>query len=302
MSFQIKRTYRAASASCCSYSSRPSLVVGDGSHWAALEVPDACTDLFDEVLIVRDEEDGAFVLLQRGIERHDAFEVQVVRRFVEHQDVRLLQHQLAEEKARGLSTGKGLGLLQTLLTAEEHLSEQPANVFFRGLGVKAVQPFRCGRALGDRCGVVLREVADLRLVSPLHLAGVDVGLVGLIKSGVGEQRLEHCGLALSVAADKHNLIAAQNGGGKVADDVLGGAVRLRVALVHVLELEDVLATGADHVEPEKRALDIRACELSRLQTLDFLLAGVHLRAARAGGEARDELVELCDLLVALLVL
>ena len=38
------------------------------------------------------------------------------------------------------------------------------------------------------------------------------------------------------------------------------------------------------------------------EALDFLLAGVHLRAARAGGEAGDEVVELGDLLLALLVL
>src|SRR5215469_2092702 len=93
---------------------------------SALEMPDARSDLFDEVLIVRHEEDSAFVLLQRGIEGHDALEVEVVRRLVEHEDIRLLQHELAEEKARGLATGKSLGLLQTLFAAEEHLPKQAA--------------------------------------------------------------------------------------------------------------------------------------------------------------------------------
>jgi hypothetical protein len=59
--------------------------------WAALEVPDAGASLFDEVLVVGDEEDRSFVLLDGLVERVDALKVKVVRRFVEDEDVGLLQ-------------------------------------------------------------------------------------------------------------------------------------------------------------------------------------------------------------------
>src|SRR5271155_160285 len=60
-----------------------SFVVGDAEVGrTAFEVPDACAGFFDQVLIVCDEEDGAFVLLDGLVERVDAFKVQVVRRFV----------------------------------------------------------------------------------------------------------------------------------------------------------------------------------------------------------------------------
>ena len=93
-----------------------------------------------------------------------------------------------------------------------------------------------------------------------------------------------------------------NGGGEVVDDVLGLAVLLGVGLVDVFELEDVLAGGTHHVEADEGARDVGAREFAGGEALDFLLARVHLRAARAGGEAGDEVVELGDLLFALLVL
>ena len=64
----------------------------------------------------------------------------------------------------------------------------------------------------------------------------------------------------------------------------------------------VLAGGPLHLEADVGAGDVGAGELGGGEALDFLLAGVDLRAARAGGEAGDEVVELGDLLLALLVL
>ncbi len=68
------------------------------------------------------------------------------------------------------------------------------------------------------------------------------------------------------------------------------------------ELEDVLAGGAFHLEGDEGARDVGAGELAGGEALDLLLARVHLRGARTGGEAGDEVVQLGDLLLALLVL
>src|SRR6185312_11042396 len=77
-----------------------------------VEVPDARGHFFDQVMVVRDQQDGAFVALQRDVERVDGFEVQMVRGFVEYEDVRLLQHQLAEEQTRGFAAGECVGGLE----------------------------------------------------------------------------------------------------------------------------------------------------------------------------------------------
>ena len=87
----------------------------------------------------------------RLVERVDALEVEVVRRFVEDEDVGLLQHDLAEEQAGGFASGESVGLLEAFFAAEEHLAEDAADVFLGGLGVEAVEPLGGGRALGDGC-------------------------------------------------------------------------------------------------------------------------------------------------------
>ena len=135
--------------------------------WAALEVPDAGGDLVDEVEVVGDEEDGAFVLLQREVEGVDGFEVEMVGRLVEDEDVGLLQHELAEEQAGGFAAGERVGHLHALFAAEEHLAEDAADVFLGGILVELVQPVVDGASHLDGGDEVLREVADLRSVAPL---------------------------------------------------------------------------------------------------------------------------------------
>src|SRR5688572_29960029 len=95
---------------------------------AAVEVPHPGADFLQQILVVRHQEDRALVFLQRHVQRVDRFQIEVVGRLVEHQHVRLLQHDPAEEQARRLATGQGLGRLEAFLAAEQHLPEQPVNV------------------------------------------------------------------------------------------------------------------------------------------------------------------------------
>ena len=75
----------------------------DGVDVAVVEVPHPRTHFFDQVLIVRHQEDRALEFLQRDIECVDRFEVEVVGRFVEHQDVRLLKHDPAQQQPGGFA-------------------------------------------------------------------------------------------------------------------------------------------------------------------------------------------------------
>ena len=73
-------------------------------------------------------------------------------------------------------------------------------------------------------------------------------------------------------------------------------------LRQALEFQRHLARRPLHRELDVGTLDVRSRELGCLQPLDFLAPRRRLAGARAGAEPRDELVELRDLLLALLVL
>ena len=114
---------------------------------------------------------------------------------------------------------------------------------------------------------------------------------------VRQQRLQHRRLAGAVAADEHDLLAAADDAAEIREHLVA-AERLR----HALELERGAARRTVHRELDVRTLNVRARQLGGLQALDFLAARLHLARTRAGGEALDEVVQLRDLLLALLVL
>ncbi len=70
----------------------------------------------------------------------------------------------------------------------------------------------------------------------------------------------------------------------------------------MLDFEDVFARRSLLLELDERACDVRSGEFGNLQALDFLAPRLHLAGPRAGGEARDEFVQLGNLLFALGVL
>ena len=84
----------------------------------ALEVPDAGSDLIDQIVVVRDQQDRTLIALQRNVERVNRFQIEVVRRLVENENIGLLQHELAEEQARGFSAGEHVGALGSLVAGE----------------------------------------------------------------------------------------------------------------------------------------------------------------------------------------
>ena len=59
-------------------------------------------DFLEQILIVRHQQNRPVEFLQGDVERVDRFEIEVVRRLVEDEHVRLLQHDPAEQQARGL--------------------------------------------------------------------------------------------------------------------------------------------------------------------------------------------------------
>ncbi len=131
-------------------------------------MPDARRHFVDEIVVMGDEQHRTLVVLQRDVQRIDGFEVEVVGWLVERKDVWLLHHQTAEDQPRGLAAGERIGWLEPFFAAEEHLAEDAADVLIACLRIEAMQPLGNRGALVDQAGNILREVADLRLVAPLH--------------------------------------------------------------------------------------------------------------------------------------
>ena len=98
----------------------------------------------------------------------------MIRWFVKHEHVRLLQHEAAEEQPRRFTARERLGGLQRGFTREEQAPEDAADLLLRGLLVERVEPLErveARRALAERLVVVLREIADGGVVAPADLAG-----------------------------------------------------------------------------------------------------------------------------------
>ena len=72
----------------------------------AVELEDPARDVVEEVPVVGDRDDGAVVLLEVAFEPRNRLRVEVVRRFVEEQQVRLRQQQPAQRDAAPLTSGQ----------------------------------------------------------------------------------------------------------------------------------------------------------------------------------------------------
>src|ERR1017187_5704215 len=116
-----------------------------------------------------------------------------------------------------------------------------------------MEPLGNGEAVLDGGAYVLREVTDLGFVAPEDGAGVEnevlVGETGVVV----EQALDERGFAGAVAAHETDFFAADEIGGEAVEDLV-----VVVEFGDVLELEDVLAAGADLVEFDVGALNVGA--------------------------------------------
>mmetsp|Transcript_24312 Transcript_24312/g.69315 ORF Transcript_24312/g.69315 Transcript_24312/m.69315 type:complete len:373 (-) Transcript_24312:2477-3595(-) len=71
-----------------------------------LDDPELAIELGDEPCIVRDQDEATVELRDCGRKSFNGLDVQVIRRLVQHDDVRLAQHQCGERDARFLPSGK----------------------------------------------------------------------------------------------------------------------------------------------------------------------------------------------------
>ena len=123
-----------------------------------------------------------------------------------------------------------------------------------------MQPLEHRHAAFNQAAVILGEVPDGGFVSPDQLAGVDEGSVvttGLpqfsLRRGrrIRQQSIQQRRLPCPVAAHERDFFAADDAGGKLADDFL-----LAVRLTQMFDLQDVLARRPFLLEFDEWALDV----------------------------------------------
>ena len=91
------------------------------------DLDDARRDRRDELAVMAHEDHRAGIVLERQVQRLDRLHVEVVRRLVHEDDVRPLQHDLAEQHAAALATRELVDGLLHLVAAEQEAAERRAN-------------------------------------------------------------------------------------------------------------------------------------------------------------------------------
>ena len=97
---------------------------------AVVDLQDARGDAVDEMPVVRDEEDGAGVVLERVGERLDGAHVEVVGGLVEEQEVGVADEQGEQAEAAALAAREHLDALLDLVGAELEAAEELARLLF----------------------------------------------------------------------------------------------------------------------------------------------------------------------------
>ncbi len=183
----------------------------------------------------------------------------MVGRLVEHQKIRLLQHQPAKNQPRRFAAGKRLGRLQRVIAAEEHLAHQAAQFLLRSGRIELPEPLDGGHALGDGFAVVLRKVADGHFVAPAHFAAVDgEAAVGVFDEAgaVADERFQQRGFAGAVAAHESDFFSADDARGKTRNHL-----QAIVGFFDAANFQRVAAGIPLHFKFDVRPLDIRSGEL-----------------------------------------
>ena len=167
---------------------------------ALLDARRVCRDGVDQRTIVRHEQDRALERVEGILERLAALDVEVVRRLVEHEQVRARGDDRRERQAAALAARQHADLALDLALREQEHAQDGA-----GLRLRQASPRAGSERLDDRQVIgqlarVLREVGRLDAVAELELARVH--------SARAEQGLDERGLAAAVRADQRDALPA----------------------------------------------------------------------------------------------
>ena len=188
------------------------IVVTDVVIEAVFEkLEDTGRGLVDEVTVMGHVEHGALVVPDRVLEHFTALDIQVVRRLVEDEEVRVTEHQLREGHTALLATGEVADALIHIIATEEEGREHVAHLRVVQVRVVVLDLIEDG-LLHVEHGMFLIVVADLDVRAELKAAGRRRLLL--------VQDLEQRGLAGTIRTDHRNVLTALDFEGNVREERL----------------------------------------------------------------------------------
>src|SRR5581483_7045692 len=260
---------------------------------AGIDVQDVWRDLPDEIDVVADEDERAFVSLEGGDQRVDRRNVEVRGGLVHEQEVGWSEQELGQRQTRFFPAGQDGNLLEDVVLAEKEAAEDGARHLLGDVAVDVAHLHRLLHHGAPRIKVietVLGKVARNNIAAELANARLN-------RDDAGEN-FQEGGLSRAIGADEHNPLAAL--GGKIqvpVDNVVA------VSLPDVIERDDLAAgarrLGKFEIDPAQFLLGLVNRGFPQASDLFFLRFGA--RGERGlGAEAVDKSLEVGDL--ALLVL
>jgi len=239
----------------------------------------------DEFAVVGGDDGGPFEVFEAPGESGNGFEVEVVVGLVEDEEVGGGEHERAEENAGGFAAGEIPHRFEGFVAAEEHFTEDAADVLVVDACFPLFQPVKGGLVgvFVDGVAMVLGEVADLD------------GVAGDEGAGVGGQdaceEFEERALTPTVVSNDGDLVSFMDFTGEFPDDGVGGVVAFREGV----GFEDDLARGLFWLgKTDVGALDVRFFQVEGLEPVDFPDARLDLAGPGSSPEFGDELFELGD--------
>ncbi len=86
----------------------PRIIPRIGIKLPVFELPNLCDHTVQKIAVVRNNHDPALISLQIVLKPHQRAEIQMVRRLVQHQKLRLLQKELCQRKTGLFPAGQGV--------------------------------------------------------------------------------------------------------------------------------------------------------------------------------------------------
>ena len=188
------------------------VVAGPRRQAAAIELDDPRRQPLEERAVVRDEDDGAAVVGEEGLEPGDGFDIEVIGRLVQQQQIRL-----ADERAR--QQHAALPPARQRVDNRRRRQRQPRHHHVRlvmtlPLVVRVERPQAVADHRGHRAIRRQRHV----LLQPRHANARLPQDEARVRLQVAAQDLQQRGLAGAVAADDGDALAGVNLEGDLVDE------------------------------------------------------------------------------------
>ena len=232
--------------------------------------------------VVRDEDHAALVVLHGEGQRFAHFEVEVVGRLVEQQQVGSGADEQGQGQAGFLAAGEGLDGASRHVAAKIEAADVIAQFLLRRRRFEPDEVLQRRLVRAQLFELVLGEVADAERLGFLALAA-------LLGDGTGQQ-LDQRRFAGAIAAEQANAAARAQGHGNVVEDLA-----LSVPGRGFFDGQQRVGQGGRLAEAEMEGrIDVgRGDRFHALQHLDPALCLARLGGL--GAEALDEAVEVGDL-------